>query len=127
MNRKKGAAESGFSGDITETVGRFLPVGVRERVAATPSFRPLPAAAPLSEVILISDDYARLGLKKGYIGVVVENHTRENGLLIVDFFNPVTGEEIVSRAEIREGDFRLYTGTAADLRAGKEFRALFQK
>ena len=83
--------------------------------------------APLSDVILISDDYARLGLKKGYIGVVVENRTRENGLLIVDFFNPVTGEEIVSQAEIREGDFRRYTGSADDVRAGKEFRAMFQK
>lgn len=43
------------------------------------------------DIILINDNYSSQGLKKGYIGVVIDNFIEEEGIILVDFFNPFTG------------------------------------
>ncbi|MBQ7370067.1 MAG: hypothetical protein IJW58_03730, partial [Clostridia bacterium] len=63
------------------------------------------------DIILLNDNYAEQGLKKGYIGAVVDNFIEKQGIILADFFNPVTGEDIAILVEIKKEDFRVYSGT----------------
>ncbi|MBQ7368087.1 MAG: hypothetical protein IJW60_00065, partial [Clostridia bacterium] len=66
------------------------------------------------DIILLNDNYIEQGLKKGYIGAVVENFIEERGSVLADFFNPFTGEDIAVLAEIQKEDFRVYSGSLED-------------
>ena len=79
------------------------------------------------DIILLNDNYADKGLYAGYIGVVVDNLIEEKGIILADFFNPVTGEDIAILVEIKKEDFRVYSGTLEDQKIGKEFQDLFRK
>ena len=79
------------------------------------------------DIILLNDNYADKGLYAGYIGVVVENLIEKMGIVLADFFNPVTGEDIAILVEIKKEDFRVYSGTLEDQKIGKEFKDLFKK
>ena len=83
-------------------------------------------AEPMDDIILLSDRYVGQGLKAGYIGVVVENLIEERGIVLADFFNPLTGEDIAVQAEIKKEDFRVKSSSAEDKKIGKSFRELFR-
>ena len=82
---------------------------------------------PMDAIILLNDNYEEQGLKKGYIGVVVETLMEEQSFILVDFFNPFTGEDIAVLAEIKQEDFRVISGSVADQKLVKEFKDLFRK
>lgn len=79
------------------------------------------------DIILLNDNYVGQGLKKGYIGVVVDNFIETQGFVLADFFNPVTGEDIAILVKIKKEDFRVYSGSLEDQKIGKAFRDLFRK
>ena len=79
------------------------------------------------DIILLNDNYADKGLYAGYIGVVVENLIEKMGVILADFFNPITGEDIAILVEIKKEDFRVYSGTLEDQKIGKAFKELFRK
>ena len=79
-----------------------------------------------NDIILLNDNYADKGLYAGYIGVVVENLIEKMGIILADFFNPITGEDIAILVEVKEEDFRVYSGTLEDQKIGKEFKDLFR-
>ena len=79
------------------------------------------------DIILLNDNYADKGLYTGYIGVVVENLIEKMGIILADFFNPITGEDIAILVEIKKEDFRVYSGTLEDQKLGKAFKDLFRK
>lgn len=79
------------------------------------------------DIILLNDNYSAIGLKKGYIGTVVENLINTKGIVTADFFNPITGEDIAVLAEIKKEDFSVYSGSKKDQRIGKTFKDLFRK
>ena len=79
------------------------------------------------DIILLNDNYADKGLYAGYIGVVVENLIEKMGIILADFFNPITGEDIAILVEVKEEDFRVYSGTLEDQKLGRAFRKLFMK
>ena len=79
------------------------------------------------DIILLNDNYANKGLYAGYIGVVVENLIAERGIVLADFFNPITGEDIAVLVEIKKEDFRVFSGSLEDQRIGKAFRQLFKR
>ena len=49
---------------------------------------------PTDAIVLLNDNYESIGLKKGYVGTVVDNCIDKLGIILVDFFNPFTGEDI---------------------------------
>ncbi len=79
------------------------------------------------DIILLNDNYAAQGLYAGYIGAVVENLIEKMGIILADFFNPITGEDIAILVEIKKEDFRVYSGTLEDQKIGKAFKELFLK
>ncbi|MBQ8394980.1 MAG: hypothetical protein IJX49_05340 [Clostridia bacterium] len=79
------------------------------------------------DIILLNDNYIGQGLKKGYVGMVVENLIEERGTILADFLNPITGEDIAILVEIKKEDFRVYAGTLEDQKIGRAFRNLFLK
>ena len=81
----------------------------------------------MDAIILLNDNYEEQGLKKGYIGVVVETLMEEQAFILVDFFNPFTGEDIAVLAEIKQEDFRVISGSLTDQKLVKEFKDLFRK
>ena len=81
----------------------------------------------IDDIILLNDHYADKGLYAGYIGVVVENLIEKMGIILVDFFNPITGEDIATLVEVKKEDFRVYSGTLEDQKIGKAFKELFRK
>ena len=82
---------------------------------------------PMDAIILLNDNYEEQGLKKGYIGVVVETLMEEQSFILVDFFNPFTGEDIAVLAKIKQEDFRVISGSLSDQKLVKEFKDLFRK
>ena len=58
-------------------------------------------------ITLLNDNYYQQGLKCGAIGVVVENLIDAQGIVLVDFFNPLTGKDISVLTKIRKEDFRV--------------------
>lgn len=43
---------------------------------------------PMDAVILLNDNYANSGLKKGFIGVVVDNLIKTYNIILADFSIP---------------------------------------
>ena len=80
-----------------------------------------------NDIILLNDNYIEYGLKKGYIGLVVDNLIEKKGTILADFLNPVTGEDIAILVEIKENDFRVYTNSSEDKKIGYAFRKSFEK
>lgn len=83
--------------------------------------------APMDEIILLNDNYLEQGLKTGYIGVVVDNFIENYGIVLADFFDPFTGEDLAVQAEIKKKDFRVFSGSMEDRKIGKAFKDLFRK
>ena len=79
------------------------------------------------DIILLNDNYADKGLYAGYIGAIVDNFIEKQGIVLADFFNPVTGEDIAILVEVKKEDFRVYSGTLEDQKIGKAFKELFRK
>ena len=82
---------------------------------------------PMDAVILLNDNYANAGLKKGFIGVVVDNLIKTHNIILADFFNPLNGKDIAVLAEIKKEDFRVISSSSDDRRAVRAFKALFPK
>ena len=80
---------------------------------------------PMDAVILLNDNYANAGLKKGFIGVVVDNLIKTHNIILADFDNPYTGQSIAVLAEIKKEDFRVISSSSDDQRAVRAFKALF--
>ncbi len=81
----------------------------------------------LDAIVLLNDNYIEKGLKTGYIGVVMDNLIEEFGIIIAEFFNPFTGDDIQSAIEIKKEDFRVISGSLTDQRLVKEYKDLFRK
>ena len=81
----------------------------------------------MDAIILLNDNYADKGLKKGYIGIVIENLIEEHSFVVADFFNPFTGESIQPVITIQKEDFRVISGSRSDQKLVKEFKDLFRK
>lgn len=79
------------------------------------------------DIILLNDNYAEKGLYAGYIGVVVENLIEKMGIILADFFNPITGEDIATLVEIKKEDFRVFSGSLDDQKIGRAFKEKFKK
>ena len=82
---------------------------------------------PMDAVILLNDNYENAGLKKGFIGVVVDNLIKTHNIILADFDNPYTGQSIAVLAEIKKEDFRVISSSSDDRRAVRAFKALFPK
>ena len=82
---------------------------------------------PMDAVILLNDNYANAGLKKGFVGVVVDNLIKTHNIILADFDNPYTGQSIAVLAEIKKEDFRVISSSSDDRRAVRAFKALFPK
>lgn len=82
---------------------------------------------PMDAVILLNDNYANAGLKKGFIGVVVDNLIKTHNIILADFDNPYTGQSIAVLAEIKKEDFRVISSSSDDQRAVRAFKTLFPK
>ena len=81
---------------------------------------------PMENIILLNDNYKDKGLRKGYIGTIMDNYIEKFGYVIADFSNPITGECIQPAVEIRKDDFRIYSGNLEDRKIGKAFKDLFK-
>lgn len=81
---------------------------------------------PMDAIILLNDRYQEKGLYAGYIGVVVDNFIQKSGIVLADFFNPLTGEDIAVLAEIKKEDFRVYSKSLEDQKIGRTFKDLFR-
>ena len=81
----------------------------------------------MDAVILLNDNYANAGLKKGFIGVVVDNLIKTHNIILADFDNPYTGQSIAVLAEIKKEDFRVISSSSDDQRAVRAFKTLFPK
>lgn len=82
---------------------------------------------PMDAVILLSDDYEKQGLKRGYIGVVVDNFIKTDGIILADFFNPFTGEDVAVQAKIKKNDFKVVSSSADDQKKVKVYKQLFKE
>lgn len=81
----------------------------------------------MDSIILLNDNYKSQNLKEGYVGVVVDNLIHSQGIILVDFFNPFTGEDIKTFAEINRQDFRVLSNSPEDQKLVKSFKDLFIK
>ncbi len=81
----------------------------------------------MDAIILLNDNYIEYGLKKGAVGVVMDNLIEEFGIIIAEFFNPFTGDDIQSAIEIKKEDFRVLSGSLNDRRLVKEYKDSFRK
>lgn len=81
---------------------------------------------PMDAIILLNDRYIEYGLKKGYIGTVMDNFLEKHGFVVADFSNPITGECIQPVINIKKEDFRVISGSLLDQRLVKEFKNLFR-
>ena len=80
------------------------------------------------DIILLNDNYRDIGLRKGDIGIIMENRIEgDGGYVIADFPDPVTGEPICPVAEIGKDDFRVYNDSPEDRKIGADFRNRFRK
>lgn len=80
------------------------------------------------DIILLNDNYRDIGLRKGDIGIIMENRIEgDGGYVIADFPDPVTGKPICPVAEIKKEDFRVYNDSIEDRKIGADFRNRFRK
>ncbi len=61
---------------------------------------------PMDAVILLNDNYANAGLKKGFIGVVVDNLIKTHNIILADFDNPVNGQRYSRSCGNKKGRFQ---------------------
>jgi hypothetical protein len=80
----------------------------------------------MDAIILLNSNYESLGLKKGYIGTVVANLIEKYEIILVDFFNPFTGEDIYIQAKIKTDDFRVISPSKKDQELVKVYKDLFR-
>ncbi len=81
----------------------------------------------MDAIILLNDNYLEQGLKKGYIGIVMDNFIEKMGIVVADFYNPITGEDIQPVIDIKKEDFRVISGSLSDQKLVKTFKDLFRK
>ncbi len=81
----------------------------------------------MDAIVLLNDNYIEQGLKKGYIGVVMDNAIKEKGIVIADFFNPISCEDIQPVIVIKKEDFRVISSSLEDQKLVKTFKDLFRK
>ena len=81
---------------------------------------------PTDAIVLLNDNYESIGLKKGCVGTVVDNCIDKLGIILVDFFNPFTGEDIKNLIEIKAEDFKVVSNSKEDQLLVKAFRDLFR-
>ncbi len=81
----------------------------------------------MDAIVLLNDNYIEQGLKKGYIGVVVDNNFDEENTIIADFFDPFSGKSIQPVIDIRKEDFRVISSSLEDQKLVKAFKDLFKK
>ncbi len=81
----------------------------------------------MDAIILLNDNYINQGLKKGYIGVVMDNFIEKMGIVVADFYNPITGEDIQPVIDIKKEDFRVISASLSDQKLVKAFKDLFRK
>ncbi len=81
----------------------------------------------MDAIVLLNDNYIEQGLKKGYIGVVMDNAVKKEGIVIADFSNPITGEAILPVVDIKKEDFRVISASLEDQKLVKAFKDLFRK
>ena len=81
---------------------------------------------PTDAIVLLNDNYESIGLKKGYVGTVVDNCIDKLDIILVDFFNPFTGEDIKNLIEIKAEDFKVVSNSKEDQLLVKAFRDLFR-
>ncbi len=81
----------------------------------------------MDAIVLLNDNYIEQGLKKGYIGVVMDNLIAKEKIIIAEFFNPFNGEDIQSAIVIKKEDFRVISSSLEDQRLVKVFKDLFRK
>ncbi|MBE7082734.1 MAG: hypothetical protein E7378_03575 [Clostridiales bacterium] len=79
----------------------------------------------MDAIYLLNDNYNHLGLKKNYVGMVVEN-IKKSKMILVDFFNPFTAKSIKELAEIKYGDYKIVTKSKADQLLVKQYKYLFR-
>lgn len=78
-------------------------------------------AEPMDAIILLNDNYEDKGLKKGYIGTIMDNFIEKYGFVVADFSDPVTAESIQPVIEIKKEDFRVISDSLSDRKSVKEF------
>lgn len=81
---------------------------------------------PMDDIVLLNNNYKEWKLKEGYVGGVVENLIPEQGIILADFYNPITGEDIKILAEIKKEDFRVLGGHKDDIKIALAYRRLFK-
>ena len=81
----------------------------------------------MDAIILLNDNYAEQGLRKGYIGTVMANFITKYGFVVADFSNPFKAETIQPIIEIKKEDFRVISGSLEDEKLVKAFKDLFRK
>lgn len=81
----------------------------------------------MDDIILLNDNYADKGLHTGYIGTVMDNYIVKFGYVVADFSNPITGECIQPAIKISKDDFRVFSDSIKDRKAGQSFKDLFRK
>ena len=81
----------------------------------------------LDAIILLNGNYETKGLYKGYIGTVMSNLIDLQGIVVADFSNPITGENIQPVVEVKKEDFRVISNSSSDQKLVKAFRDLFRK
>ncbi|MBR2614641.1 MAG: hypothetical protein IKC71_03480 [Clostridia bacterium] len=81
----------------------------------------------LDAIILLNGNYETKGLYKGYIGTVMSNLIDLQGIVVADFSNPITGENIQPVVEVKKEDFRVISNSLSDQKLVKAFRDLFRK
>ncbi len=81
----------------------------------------------MDAIVLLNDNYISQGLKAGYIGVVLENLIEEQGIIVAEFSNPFTAEDIQSAIEIKKEDFRVISGSVEDQKLVRAYKNLFKK
>ncbi len=84
-------------------------------------------AEEMDTIVLLNDNYIEQGLKAGYIGTIIDNLIGRAGIVIADFSNPITGQNIQPVIQIKKEDFRVISGSLSDRRLVKAYRDLFKK
>ncbi len=77
------------------------------------------------QIVLLNDNYAELGLKAGYVGILEYDLIETLDCIITSFYNPLTGEEIKRLEGIDNGDFRVLTDSPADQNIIETFKNSF--
>lgn len=78
----------------------------------------------MDSIVLLNDNYANLGLHKGYIGIVAEYNPIEK-IVFAEFVNPITKDKICEKTKIDFNDFRILNSSYADFEIRKKYAEKF--